>query len=227
MLNMRPRHGDAAKDQAETWTRDLREIADIADFPNWSDETKQTLIAKANELSASAVLQKVLFDKPDWASPAVIEALLTNSKISLKITGYEEATGLKNAAVPSVADSLIEKLGVRTYVEGLTGLKLLRRTAMWYVIYDVPGASLGLHIDTRNFGDVAMLLCLDRVDAHGLDGASATTFVTTDGIEQYIFQKGECLLFDGVCTPHARTPVREGERVVLLVVGFSVADEED
>ena len=215
--------GDAADRFSGGWTVGLRNIADIAKIDAWTASQKDALTTIACQLSDISLVPDPLLRRPAWATKSIVGALAANSRRSLDLTGYQDPTGKKNASVAQAAGSLLRKLSAISYVEAETGLKLDHENVpMWYITYETPGAGLGLHLDTREFGDINMLLCLDRVDERTSEDASATTLVTRSGVRRYAFVPGECLIFDGACTPHGRTPVISGEKVSLMAVGFTV-----
>lgn len=204
------------------WTRAVRGVASVADLPEPGTAAHSCLTAIAERLGTSPLVAQPLRRRPPWATTAVLDALRANCAASLPSSQPEAVNLKRNPETGPDIHTLLTEVDLAGYVGIETGLKIAGWVSSTYVVYDTPGAALHLHLDLPSFGDVNMLLCLDRTDVRPHDEASSTVFVTGDGIDRYHFGPGECLIFDARLTAHGRTPVVEGERVVLLSVGLNV-----
>ena len=91
-----------------------------------------------------------------------------------------------------------------------------------YIYYDTQGEVSRLHVDNSNSYDFNLLICLSRSIPAGATG-SVTYFMLGDGVTKALsLMPGDAVLFHSSCTPHGRTPVVEGERVLLASLGFAM-----
>ena len=91
-----------------------------------------------------------------------------------------------------------------------------------YIYYDTLGEVSRLHLDNCDSCDFNLLICLSRSIPAGATG-SVTYFMLGDGVTTALsLMPGDAVLFHSSSTPHGRTPVVEGERVLLASVGFDV-----
>jgi len=204
------------------WTRALRGFVDVNNLPEPGTPAHTCLMAIVNRLGSSPIIPRPLACQPEWATPAVLDSLRANCAESLPGVAAEYINLKKNPDTTTDIHTLLTEVDIAGYVGELTGLKVAGWVSSTYVVYDVPGAALHLHLDMPNFGDVNMLLCLDRTDTRPPEESSSTVFVTDRGIEKLYYGPGEGLVFDARLVPHGRTPVAEGEKVVLLSVGFNL-----
>ena len=204
---------------ASAWTRAVRSIADINDIDAWPSTVDYALVALAAHFESTAVLPRPLMRSPDWTSERVITALAVSAHRSMAVSGYAY-NGKRNAPVTERAAALVRKIDIPSYVGQETGIPFTPDLSLLYVVYDEPGAGLGLHLDSRGYSDVNLLLCLEKVTPYP-EMESSTVFITSSGRETHELDPGQCLIFEGPSTLHGRTPIRKGERIILLNVGLT------
>jgi hypothetical protein len=219
---MQELQGEAGDLFSTAWTRAVRGVADVTKLPEPGTAAHTCLMAIVERLGTSSIIPRPLLRRPSWATQEVIDAFLANCAESLPESRPEAINLKKNPETGKDIHTLLNDIDIAGYIGAETVLKIAGWVSSTYVVYDVPGAALHLHLDLHNFGDVNVLLCLDRVDTRPADEASSTVFVTDQGIEKFYYGPGECLIFDARMIPHGRTPVQAGEKVVLLSVGLNL-----
>jgi hypothetical protein len=222
MVDIRSLDDEAADIFAAAYTRGITSIADVRDHANWTSATEQTLKCMADQLTGQSLLPEPIVERPPWASAAVIGSLAKSAAFSASRTGERRGNGQVTATVAQAVRPLLEKLAVREYLQDLVNVELSPEVVLSALVYDSPGAYLKLHLDTRSFGDVIALLCLDRDTFTPGADASATVTVSADTISHTVLTPGECLVMDGPCTPHGRSPLGPDERVTLLLMAYRV-----
>lgn len=103
------------------------------------------------------------------------------------------------------------------------GVRVHEAHSATYIGYLTSGEFLDFHLDGLSFGEINIIICLQH-DESISGAASETVFVTSDGYLRCPATRGAVMIFDGAFTPHGRTPVSQGERVVLLSLGFRAID---
>ncbi|WGM18770.1 hypothetical protein QEH68_11945 [Paenarthrobacter sp. OM7] len=206
------------------WTKALRSVVDINDLSSVDAGTLQCLREMASVQSAYAKMDSpVIFNS--GIAEADLRLLSDICAEGMSIETRQNASGKKNARIAPQYAEFVGRLGLQQRAVEATGLPLTATDGAVFIIYDEPQAGLGLHLDLTSFGGLTMLLCIERRVTS--DSSSATVAVTPDGIDEYRYGVGECLIFDGTRTIHGRTPVGDGEKIVLLSVGFEYASSEE
>jgi hypothetical protein len=227
MTTFRDLESTAAHRYTLAFSQAVASVADVREFERWDDATKQALVRMAGTVRPRSLIPEPLLLKPEWATPRVVGALKANALDSQSKSGYQEAGGQGHAPAGRTVSSLLAKLQVDKYVEAQIGIAVEPTYAVSYLLYNTSEAHLWMHLDFRTHSDVNLLLCLDRIDRPGNVNSSSTVAATADAIVSYPFSPGECLIFDGICTPHGRTPVQEGEQIILLAIGLSVKSDSE
>ncbi len=89
-----------------------------------------------------------------------------------------------------------------------------------YLFYRDPGQGIIPHIDTDIFS-LNVLMMLSHRYPCGLADPSALYMHFPDGTEQRLqLSPGEVVIFLAGTQAHSRTPIREGETVTILTLGF-------
>jgi hypothetical protein len=156
----------------------------------------------------------------DWLPDDLLAELVEEGCSAIAERGYQ-VDGKWNAEVGPVAESLLDLVDLPSVVRRVASIHVTQPHAATYIGYRDENDSLDFHVDAPGFGDVNLIICLNHDKPDPL-GASETVFVTPEGLVRIASSRGSFILFDGVFTPHGRTPVRRGEQVVLLSLGFKV-----
>lgn len=209
---------------ATAWTRALRSMTSIATLPEPGDPMHDCLVALAGQLAPHNAIQEPVLSIPAWLDKDLLRELYADANSSMDV-GAESYNGKKNAPVSKTLLARLNRARVDEWVSDHIGLPLDSEVKATYICYDEPGAALELHLDSRGYSDINLLMCLERTDTRVSVQASATIFVTATGIQRRYYGPGECLVFDGAFLIHGRSPILEGERVLLLNIGFRLGEE--
>ncbi|MEV0423020.1 hypothetical protein [Streptosporangium canum] len=200
-------------------------MTSIAALPEPGDPMHDCLVALAGQLAPHNAIQEPVLSKPAWLDTPLFRELRADANTSME-AGAESHNGKKNAPVSEPLLARLKRARVDEWASEHTGLPLDSEVKATYICYDEPGAALELHLDTRGYSDINLLMCLERTDVRAPVQASATVFVTATGIRRHYYGPGECVIFDGAFLIHGRPPVLEGERVLLLNIGFKLGGEQ-
>ncbi|MCS6712007.1 hypothetical protein JSY14_08235 [Brachybacterium sp. EF45031] len=146
--------------------------------------------------------------------------LSTEAEETLESKGYLH-NGKWNAVVGQAGYDFLDSFAIPSVIEAHTGLKVTEPHGGTYIAYLNAGEKLDFHLDDFSFGEVNMLLCVKHEGVPDGSDGSGTVFIGHHGYEKYVLMPGDFLIFDGAFTPHGRTPLVAGERVILLALAFN------
>ncbi|MFJ8476239.1 tetratricopeptide repeat protein [Kitasatospora sp. NPDC094011] len=156
----------------------------------------------------------------DQSFPAeLIAAMAEEAEKAVATDGYLH-NGKWNAAVGDAANHFAEQVDLAAVVTRSTGLDVEQPHTAVYIAYADEGQHLDFHLDEFGFGEANMILCLRHELPTGTPRVSTTAFINANGYLECDLAAGDCVVFDGVLTPHGRTPVSAGENVTLISFGF-------
>ncbi|MEU0786685.1 hypothetical protein ABZ341_34590 [Streptomyces sp. NPDC006173] len=121
---------------------------------------------------------------------------------------------------PDAAVSYLASPGVLEWCQSTISGRTLKMGRMIFIYYG-PGEMSRLHFDTAEDFEFNLLVCLRRVRS---DVQKSTRTYFVDGarkVTTYDLAAGQAVWFNGRWTPHGRTPLGEGEQVVLASLGFT------
>lgn len=191
-------------------------------LPGSNDPMHECLRVIAQELSRHSLLPRPLKERSDWLTESLLQKIRQDATDSLQRRG-KSYNGKKNAPVSAEIANELQVAGVTQWVSEKTELKLASGFNSVYIIYNEPGESLELHLDSQRFCDINVLVCLDRLDRREPINASTTVFVTGEGVMRLYFDAATSIIFDGCFSIHGRTPIVENEHIILLNLGFRLA----
>ncbi|MEU6743416.1 hypothetical protein [Streptosporangium sandarakinum] len=206
---------------ATAWTRALRSMVRIDDLPEKGTPQFEFLTAAAAMIGRASHVPTPIVGRADWATPEVLTRLLEDCSESLERSSTTK-NGKVNAEVSGETYAFLADLGIADTVAEQTGISVTMAdpSHSTYIVYESPGQGLELHFDFPRYGDVNILLCLERIGLDQTGTPSRTIVVDGDGISEYLFAAGEYFIFDGAASPHGRTPLQSGERITLLSAGL-------
>lgn len=126
--------------------------------------------------------------------------------------------GRKKETVPDEAMDYLRGLPVLDWCTGLSGTigELVGAT---FIHYDAGDAKL--HVDNDGAYDFTFLACLARVIPEGKRGSRTYFMLGKEVTQVHNLMPGDAVFFHSRYTPHGRTPLDDGERVVLLHLQFA------
>ncbi|GAA1403148.1 hypothetical protein GCM10009639_47430 [Kitasatospora putterlickiae] len=161
----------------------------------------------------------------DQSFPAqLIAAMAEEAEKTVAADGYLH-NGKWNAAPGDAASSFAGQVDLAAVVSRSTGLAVEQPHTAVYIAYREEGQFLDFHLDEAGFGEANLILCLKHERPTGSSTASSTVFINADGYLACDLAVGDCVVFDGVFTPHGRTPLSAGESVTLVSFGFRARDQ--
>ncbi|AXI80992.1 tetratricopeptide repeat protein [Peterkaempfera bronchialis] len=153
----------------------------------------------------------------------LITAMAQEAEDALTANGYLH-NGKWNAAVGDAANRFAGQADLAAVVARSTGLEVEQPHNGVYIAYLEEGQFLDFHVDEFGFGEANLILCLKHDRPAVASTVSATVFIGADGYHACDLAAGESVVFDGAITPHGRTPLGAGERVILISFGFRAHD---
>ncbi|KJS53682.1 hypothetical protein VM98_23800 [Streptomyces rubellomurinus subsp. indigoferus] len=160
----------------------------------------------------------------DQAFPVkLIAAMTQEAEKALAADGYLH-NGKWNAAVGDAANRFAGHVDLAEVVARSTGLEVEQPHNGVYIGYLEKGQFLDFHVDEYGFGEANLVLCLKHERLPATPAVSTTVFIGADGYLECDLAAGDCVVFDGAITPHGRTPLNAGERVILISFGFRARD---
>ncbi|MFJ4777413.1 tetratricopeptide repeat protein [Streptomyces sp. NPDC088762] len=154
----------------------------------------------------------------------LISAMAEEAEKALADEGYLH-NGKWNAAVGDATNRFASEVDLASVVARSTGLEVQQPHTGVYIGYLEEGQFLDFHVDEFGFGEANLILCLQHERSTAAPTASSTVFITADGYRACDLAPGDCVVFDGALTPHGRTPLGVGERVILVSFGFRAPEE--
>ncbi|MFD8979013.1 tetratricopeptide repeat protein [Streptomyces sp. NPDC059564] len=154
----------------------------------------------------------------------MVSAMAEEAEKALAANGYLH-NGKWNAAVGDAANLFAGQVDLAAVVGRSTGLAVEQPHTGVYIAYLKEGQFLDFHVDEFGFGEANLILCLKHERLTAAPTVSCTVFITADGYLECDLAPGDCVVFDGAFTPHGRTPLGAGERVILVSFGFRAGDE--
>jgi hypothetical protein len=156
--------------------------------------------------------------RPDYADEGFVEEM---TQVAAK---YREVAITKNGRTVSRCGSdvfaKLNEIGAREYASKLLGGALDHDYSAAFLYY-VPGDFIPLHIDNGATYPMNLLLCLRREKPAESRKFSVTYLVdAADRFTARDLAPGEALWFHAARTLHGRTPLQQGEEVLILTLGF-------
>jgi hypothetical protein len=126
--------------------------------------------------------------------------------------------GRKKETVPDEAMRYLRGLPILDWCTGLSdGIGEL--VGATFIHYDAGDAKL--HVDNDGAYDFTLLGCLARVIPEGKRGSRTYFMLGNEVTQVHNLMPGDAVFFHSKYTPHGRTPLDDGERVVLLHLQFA------
>ncbi|MFD4243281.1 tetratricopeptide repeat protein [Streptomyces sp. NPDC058525] len=161
----------------------------------------------------------------DQSFPAeLLAGMAEEAEKALAADGYLH-NGKWNAAVGDAANLFAGQVDLAGVVARSTGLEVEQPHTGVYIAYLEEGQFLDFHVDEFGFGEANLILCLKHERLPAAPTMSCTVFINADGYRECDLAQGDCVVFDGALTPHGRTPLGAGERVILVSFGFRACDQ--
>lgn len=126
--------------------------------------------------------------------------------------------GRKKEIVPDDALRYLRSLPILDWCTGLSG-SIGELVGATFVHYD--GGDAKLHVDNDGSYDFTLLACLARVIPEGKRGSRTYFMLGNEVTQVHSLMPGDAVFFHSRYTPHGRTPLDDGERVVLLHLQFA------
>lgn len=213
--------GRSGHGAARARSRCIRGIAaafDVTDSLITISNTNEALRQRLRCVERMRTMQPRPFDLRGDFGASVFTTLAADADRSLRSSGVRH-NGKWNAPVGPAVEDFVSESGFLELVHAFSNVPLGPVRGATVIAYTKVGEHLPIHLDDTDFGEANVLLCV----RHRLPrtGASATVFVTSDGVRSHVLEPGMALLFDGAATLHGRTPLSEGEEVVLISFGFA------
>jgi hypothetical protein len=182
-------------------------------------EWRELLAALAEVRSPGyALLGRPPFLTDEWLERLAEEARALRPEA--QPTGTNEGQGGQHYASPGpAARKLVVQRGWRELIARELGCEPVPPYHAGYLFYDRPGAGIVPHVDDPEFA-INVILMVSRSPTGSQ--ASATVLHPPDGPPQrVVLAPGEAVLLEADGLVHAREPMREGERVTVLTMGFT------
>lgn len=183
------------------------------------DEWRGLLRALAEVRSGrSARLGRPPFLSGEWL--ARLEEEARASRAAAEPTGaHAGQAGQRYASPGPAARKLVVHRGWRELIARELGVEPTPPYHAGYLFYDEAGAGIVPHVDDPEFA-INVILLVSRSPA-GSEG-SATVLHPPDGPPQrVVLAPGEAVLLEADGLVHAREPMRDGETVTVLTMGFT------
>ncbi|MEE1822386.1 tetratricopeptide repeat protein [Streptomyces sp. BE20] len=217
-----PGAGDTAPRQwSGQWTSWLRSHTTARTPDRWAEDFPAIRGAVRGLTAHQRVHPRHLRDQLFPAE--LITAMAQEAEAALTADGYLH-NGKWNAAVGDAANRFAGQVDLAAVVTESTGLEVEQPHNGVYIAYLEEGQFLDFHVDEFGFGEANLILCLKHERSVAGLTVSTTVFIGADGYRACDLAAGECVVFDGAITPHGRTPLGAGERVVLISFGFRARD---
>ncbi|MFF2951391.1 tetratricopeptide repeat protein [Kitasatospora sp. NPDC057965] len=207
------------------WTAWLQSRTTARTPGRWAEDFPTLRNAVAGLTAHQCVHPRHLRHLRDQSFPAeLIAAMAGEAEKAVATDGYVH-NGKWNAAVGDIANSFAGHVDLAAVVSRSTGLDVEQPHTAVYIEYREEGQFLDFHLDETGFGDANLILCLKHERPADSSTASSTVFINADGYLACDLPVGDCVVFDGVFTPHGRTPLSAGENVTLISFGFRARDQ--
>lgn len=132
----------------------------------------------------------------------------------------ENATPGRGRKKENVSDDAMHYIREMPILKWCTGLASSVGELWGATFLHYDGGDMKIHLDNDGAYDFTLLACLNRVIPEGKKG-STTYFMLGNGVTRsHSLMPGDSVFFHSRYTPHGRTPLVEGERVVLLHLQF-------
>ncbi|MGW5342888.1 tetratricopeptide repeat protein [Streptomyces sp. NPDC004050] len=208
---------DAAAHWSKNWTSWLQSHTTTRTPVDWEADFPALRDVVRDLSTYERVRPRHLRNQPFPAE--LLAGMEEEAKKALTTDGYLH-NGKWNAAVGEAANLFAGQVDLAAVVAGATGLDVEQPHTAVYIAYLDQGQFLDFHLDEFGFGEANLILCLKHERPPTAPTGSCTVFITADGYLECDLAPGDCVVFDGALTPHGRTPLGAGERVVLVSFGF-------
>ncbi|MFJ5634682.1 tetratricopeptide repeat protein [Streptomyces goshikiensis] len=220
-----PASADGAAEAAQwsrRWTSWLQSRTTVRASARW-EEGFPTLRDAVRDLTAHERVHP--HHLRDQSFPVeLLAGMAEEAETALAADGYLH-NGKWNAAVGEAANRFAGQVDLAAVVARSTGLKVDQPHNGVYIAYLEEGQFLDFHLDEFGFGEANLVLCLKHERLTAASAVSCTVFINADGYLECDLAPGDCVVFDGALTPHGRTPLGAGERVILASFGFHAGDQ--
>ena len=204
------------------WSGALQDLLAPGELPPAGSLLERSLLGIADVVGRGAAIRRPIQTVASWAGQSILAQLEGEAAAALSATGRANH-GKRNSPVGEAAVDTLAAPAVATWVGRQAGVVVDGPRCATYIGYAGEGPGLGVHLDKPGFGAVNLLVCLRRERAANPRHRPSTTFFFTPGVglECFDLWPGDCLIFDGTRTPHGRSPLRSGDEMTLLSVGFA------
>ncbi|MET9588151.1 hypothetical protein ABZY10_34745 [Streptomyces sp. NPDC006539] len=179
--------------------------------------TPQRMVA---ELAADSALKDRLIPpvlSPSDLLPASILQELREYARSARSSAYE-ALG-HQVSDGAEAIPCIDKSGILQWCRENAPVEFSESIKMCFIYYR-EGQLCRLHFDDDEAWEFNFLLCLERKRPENGKATSTYFFEGNEKLRSYDLSPGQAVWFHSRCTPHGRTPLGQGEEVVLASLGM-------
>lgn len=205
------------------WTYWIRSRVTIATLSDTAGPQLQEVLDEVARLDEERLTSVTSIPAGEFLAAVTVEELRDEAVRQLDAHGYLH-NGKWNAVVDERAEAVLDLVDLPAFVRQRSGVRVGQPRVATYIAYRRTGEFLDFHLDDFSYGSINLILCLEHTTADGV--LSETVFLTPAGPERYPLRAGEAILFDGAVSPHARTPLRPGEQVLLLSYGFDAIDDD-
>jgi hypothetical protein len=183
------------------------------------DEWRGLLLAMAEARSGrSALLGRPPFLTDEWLQRLAEEA--RSSRATAEPTGANAGQAGQHYASPGpAARKLVVHRAWRELIARELGLEPQPPFHAGYLFYDQAGAGIVPHVDDPEFA-INVILMVSRSPS-GSEGSATVLHPPARAPERVVLAPGEAVLLEADGLVHAREPMRDGERVTVLSMGFT------
>jgi hypothetical protein len=204
---------------SQLWTTWIRRNTTVrSDRAAW-DRTFPTIAGEIAGLNRHQRIESQFVTDHTVFTVDDLSAMTDEAVAALRSAGFMH-NGKWNAPVGSAALDFVDRFDLADTVSRLTGVEVEEPQGATYIAYLEAGGHLDFHLDDFHYGEVNLIVCLRHSGTAPAGQSSATVFIERAGYRLCPLQPGDFIVFDGAFTPHGRTPVTDGEQVVLVSFSF-------
>ncbi|GIH98189.1 hypothetical protein [Planobispora takensis] len=204
---------------SQRWTTWLRERTTVRSGREYWEGTFPAISEEIMKLDRNMRITPRFVADHDLFTLESISGMTEEAVAALRSEGFIH-NGKWNAPVGPAALDFVDRHHLSELVSELTGVDVEEPQGATYIAYFEAGGHLDFHLDDFHYGEVNLIICLRHVVPDSTRNPSATVFIQSGGYRSCPLETGSFVLFDGAFTPHGRTPLAEGEEVILVSFSF-------
>jgi hypothetical protein len=169
--------------------------------------------------SRHAVVGRPAFLTDRWLARLVAEADALRA-VSEPTGSHKSQAGQRIAAPGPAGTTFVRHRGWRELLGETLGFEPQPPYHVSYLYYDTPGAYIAPHVDEPNFA-VNILVVLERNPLGEASGSATVLHPPGQEPVRAVLQPGEAVVLEAEGLVHSREPVREGESVTVMTIGYA------